>query len=290
MLSGTSTTASLPLNYLRVPWNELQTELRDLMLQNSELQITRPEERELESKRGDLAALETTLAEREVELASLRAELASFERKYLAEVGLRYAELDELRAQLAEKAAFEHPNDTRLQEAARRARARAKATRSTAGPGRAHSQKAYTPTPEIKRLYREVARRVHPDLTTDDADRAKRQDLMAKANQAYMVGDQAALARVFEAYECSPESVHGDGAGADLVRTIRRISQAKARLEEIDAEMKALIASDAKRLQTQFEEAAQAGRDLFSDLANRIDAEIAAARTNLSDQLQCAQI
>src|SRR5271170_5429811 len=110
------------------------------MLQNSELQITRPEERELESKRGELGALETSLAEREVELASLHAELGSFERKYLAEIGLRYAELDELKAQLAEKAAAEHPEDPRLQEAARKARARAKATRSTAGPGRAHAQ------------------------------------------------------------------------------------------------------------------------------------------------------
>jgi len=273
---------------LRVPWIEQQIELRDPMLQNSELQITRPEERELETKRGELAALETSLAEREVELASLRAELGSFERKYLAEVGLRYAELDELRAQVAEKAAAEQPGDPRLQEAARKSRARARATRSTAGPGRAHAQKVYTPTLEIKRLYREVARRVHPDLTTDDADRAKRQDLMAQANQAYMLGDQAALTRVFEAYECSPESVHGDGAGAHLVRTIRRVSQVKARLQEIDAELKALLASDAKRLREQFDEAAQSGRDLFSDLASRIDAEIAAARANLSEQLQCA--
>ncbi|MGC1686652.1 MAG: hypothetical protein WA734_13590 [Candidatus Acidiferrales bacterium] len=258
------------------------------MRQNSELQITRPEERELETKRSELAALESSLAEREVELASLRAELASFERKYLAEVGLRYAELDELKAQVAEKAAAEQPGDPRLQEAARRARARAKATRSTAGPGRAHAQKIYTPTPEIKRLYREVARRIHPDLTTDDADRRKRQDLMAQANHAYMVGNQAALARVFEAYECSPENVRGDGAGADLVRTIRRISQVKARLEEIDAEMKSLLASDAKRLRNQFDAAAGSGGDLFSELPNRIDAEIAAARANLSEQLQCA--
>ncbi len=259
------------------------------MLQNSELQITRPEERELETKRTELETLEASLAERELELASLRAELASFERKYLAEVGLRYAELDELKAQIAEKAAAEHPGDPRLQEAARKARARAKATRSTTGPGQAHAQKVYTPTPEMKRLYREVARRVHPDLTTDDADRVKRQELMAKANQAYMHGDQAALSRVFEAYECSPESVHGDGAGADLVRTIRRISQARSRLEEINVEVKALLASDAKRLRTQFDEAAKAGRDLFSDLAARIDTEIASARADLSKQVQCAQ-
>jgi hypothetical protein len=113
---------------------------------------------------------------------------------------------------------------------------------------------------------------------------------MAQANQAYMLGDHSALTRVFEAYECSPESVHGDGAGADLVRTIRRVSQVKARLQEIDAELKALLVSDAKRLREQFDEAARSGRDLFSELASRIDTEIAAGRANLSEQLQCAQI
>jgi len=260
------------------------------MLQNSELQIQRPEERELETKRAELSALETVLAEREVELASLRAELGSFERKYLAEVGLRYAELDELRAQVAERIAAGHPGDPRLQEAARRARARAKATRSTAGPGRAHAHQAYVPTQQMKRLYREVARRIHPDLTTDDSDRAKREELMAKANQAYMRGDQAALTRVFETYECSPESVHGEGAGADLVRMIRRISQVKSRLDEIDVELKTVLSSDAKRLHSQFETAAREGLDLFSSLAKQIDAEIALTQVALRDQAQSAQI
>jgi hypothetical protein len=251
------------------------------MLQNTELQITRPEERELENKRLELASVELQLAEREVELASLRAELNSFERKYLAEVGRRYAELDELKAQLAERAATERPDDLRLQEAARRARSRATATRSTAGPGHAHAQAVYSPTPEMKKLYRDVARLVHPDLTADDADRARRQHLMAEANRAYMLGDQAALARVFQAYECAPESVRGDGAGADLVRTIRRISQAQNRIEEITAEMRVLVGSDAQRLRMQFDEAARYRCDLFAELATRIDCEIAAARINL---------
>jgi len=257
------------------------------MHQHTELQVTRPEERELDSKRRELASLELQLAEAEVELASLRAVLTSFERKYVAEVGLRYAELDELRAQIAERAAARNPGDLRLQDAARRARARAKMTRSTTGPGQAHASAVYSPTPEIKRLYREVARRIHPDLTTDDKDRARRQDLMAEANRAYIAGDQSALTRVFEAYECSPEGVKGDGAGADLVRTIRRISQVKNRLDAIAAEQIALRTSDSQRLRNQFDEAARASRDLFSDLAKRIDSEISAARTELAETADC---
>jgi len=246
-----------------------------------DLQITRPEERELVKQRAELSALESQLAEREVELATLRAELGAFERKYLAEVGLRYAELDDLKAQLAERIAAENPHDLRLQEAARRARARAKATRSTAG--QASSQGAFTPSPEIKRLYRDVARRIHPDLTSDDADRARRQELMAEANRAYVSGDKAGLTRVIEAYECSPERIHGEGAGADLVRTIRRISQVKGRLDEIAAEMQTLLASDSHRLRMQFEEASRRKINLFSELSRRIESEVTATNAALAE-------
>jgi hypothetical protein len=252
-----------------------------------ELQITRPEDRELKKQQLELASLESQLAEREVELVTQRAELAAFERKYLAEVGLRYAELDELKAQLAERVAAENPNDLRLQEAARRARTRAKATRSTAGSGKAHAQTAFSPTTEMKRLYRDVARRVHPDLTSDDADRARRQQLMADANRAYLEGDKAGLTRVIEAYECSPERIHGDGAGADLVRTIRRISQVKNRLDEIGAEMQTLLASDSQQLRAQFGEVARRGLDLFTELGRRIDREIAATNAALAEHVSC---
>lgn len=252
------------------------------MPRQSDIQITRPEDRELETKRSELAALEANLAERELQLASLRAELSSFERKYLAEVGLRYADLDELKAQLAEKIAAENPGDLRLQESARQARARADETRATTATDLVAEHKIFSPTPELKRLYRDVAKRIHPDLTSDDADRAKRQDLMAQANRAYEQGDEAALARVFAAYECSPESVAGEGTPAELIRTIRRISQARHRLLEIDAESDKLLHSDSHQLRMRFDEAARQGHNLFAELAARIEYEIARAKQNLA--------
>src|ERR1035438_4594398 len=68
---------------------------------------------------------------------------------------------------------------------------------------------------ELKTLYREVAKRVHPDLATDEADRHKREQLMAEANAAYQRGDADALRRILEEYEGSPESVRGAGIAAD---------------------------------------------------------------------------
>src|ERR1039458_5411274 len=61
-----------------------------------------PEEQELARKRQELAILQAELTDRELSLANLRTELAAFEGRYLREVGVLYAELDDWNAKIAE--------------------------------------------------------------------------------------------------------------------------------------------------------------------------------------------
>jgi hypothetical protein len=243
----------------------------------------KPEDQELARKREELAALESDLAERELRGANLRAELGAFERRYLHFVGSRYAELDEWKAQLAEKIAREQPGNDRAQQAARDARARAGETKSAAGKRSAQEPRAFQASPEMKRLYRDVAKRIHPDLTSDRDDRAKRQQLMADANQAYEQGDETRLAKILNEYECSPEAVQGDGPGAELVRVIRRVSQVRGRLAEIEAEMQELLRSDLCQLKSRVDEAEKLGGDVLQQMIARVDEQIALARQRLAD-------
>lgn len=245
--------------------------------------VAKPEEQELARKRDEQAALETELADRELRSANLRAELGAFERRYLHFVGLRYAELDELRAQIAERLAREQPGNERVCQAAREARARADETKSAAGDKAAEEPCAFKASPETKRLYREVAKRVHPDLTSDREDRAKRQELMAEANEAYERGDEERLSRILREYECSPEAVQGEGAGAELVRVIRRISQARSRLAEIEAELQELLRSDLAQLKTRVEQAEEGGRDVLKEMIEKVEDQIAQAKQRLEN-------
>ena len=135
----------------------------------------------------------------------------------------------------------------------------------------------------MKRLYREVAKRVHPDLTSDRNDRAKRQQLMAEANQAYERGDETRLAKILTAYEHSPEAVEGEGAGAELVRVIRRVSQARGRLAEIEAEMQGLLRSDLYQLKSRVDEAEKSGRDVLKGMIEKVDEQIALAKQRLQN-------
>src|ERR1700733_10105592 len=62
-----------------------------------------PDAAALLDKREQLAAVRTTLAERESELAQIRAQLKTFEGRYLRQVGILYAELDNPEARIADR-------------------------------------------------------------------------------------------------------------------------------------------------------------------------------------------
>jgi hypothetical protein len=243
----------------------------------------KPEDHELARKREEQSGLESELADRELRSANLRAELGAFERQYLHFVGIRYAELDEYKAQIAERLAKEQPENERAQQAARDARSRAGETKSDAGEKAADEPRAFHASPEMKRLYREVAKRIHPDLTSDRDDRAKRQQLMAEANKAYERGSEAELTRILAEYECSPEAVKGEGPGAELVRVIRRISEARSRLSEIEAETQELVRSDLHQLKLRVDEAQKHGRDVLKEMVAKVDDQIAQAKLRLEN-------
>ena len=240
-----------------------------------------PEDQELARKLEEQAVLEAELAERELRAANLRGELGAFERRYLHFVGSRYAELDEWQARLAELRAEERPGNERAKQAAGEARARAEETKSAAGEKSSQEPHAFTATPEMKRLYREVAKRIHPDLTSDRKDRSKRQHLMAEANRAYERGDQERLVKILTEYEHSPEAVEGEGPGAELIRVIRRVSQARSRLAEIEAEMQELLRSDLHQLKLRVDEAEKGGHDILKQMIAKVDQQIAAAQQAL---------
>jgi len=246
--------------------------------------IQTPEEKELEKKLSELATLESELAESELELATLRAELQALERRYLRVVGVRFAELDEIEAKIAEALADQAPGDTYTRDQAAGARARAQESAQAAGTVREPSEREkFKPSENLKDLYREVAKRIHPDLATDEEERKRRTQLMSEANKAYEEGDEERLRAILREWESSPEAVPGDSEGARLVRTIRKIAQVEERLRIIKTEITALKESDLYELKTKVEEAVKQGRDLFAEMAAQLDQQIEDAHRRLSE-------
>jgi len=241
-----------------------------------------PEERELEAKQAELAALQGELAQRELDLATLQAELRAFESRYLRTVGVKYAEFDELTARIAEAAARTDPNDTAAREEARKARTQAEETaRQTRAATELEQKPKFKPSEELKKLYRDIAKQIHPDLADDDADRERRHKSMAEANVAFEAGDTQRLEQILREWESSPDSVKGEGTAAELVRVIRKIAQARERLQVIEAKIADLQKSELWELKNKADEAETAGRDLLAQIATGIEGRIAAARIEL---------
>ena len=109
-----------------------------------------PEEREFKKKQMELSALESKLIQREIELVTLRAELSDFESRYLRTVGVLYAQLDEIEAEIAEAPARLKPTDTHAQEHAAHAGAQAQESSET---GTTITEPTPKPTEEVRKAF-----------------------------------------------------------------------------------------------------------------------------------------
>jgi len=227
------------------------------------------EERELEKKRAELATLVEVLSGREAELAALQAGLRDFESRYLRIIGARYAELDEI--------------ESRIDAVEGRSRGGGGGGDTSwtvdeqvgCGPAR------FQATEKLKKLYREVARKFHPDLGADELEREHRHRLMVEVNRAYEAGSEERLAALLAAQSWCAELVGGAGVSVELARLVREIAQARERLSEIADKIAAIGGLEIYRLKLRAERAEAQGRNFLAELVAQIEAQIAKARNRL---------
>ena len=134
---------------------------------------------------------------------------------------------------------------------------------------------------DARRLFRQLARLIHPDLAGDPQERERRTNLMVAANDAYEQGDVAALERLLEEWHASPEAVTGRGTAAELERTLRRIAQVEAGMRRIDEELAELEASAMGWLRRRVEKADREGWDLLAHMVRELDRQIGEAQLEL---------
>jgi hypothetical protein len=247
-----------------------------------------PGAEELVRRRAQLLVLSRQLLDRERGLAAFRSELHAFETTYRKALGARYARLDELAERLddtAEPAA----DDARPESGDDGPTERYPGQGLPGGQNWAWGEREPEKEPErravisedAKRLFRQLARLIHPDLAGDPEERERRTNLMVAANDAYEQGDVAALERLLEDWHASPEAVTGSGAAAELERTLRRIAQVEASMRRIEEELAELEASAMGWLRRRVEKAAREGWDLLAHMVRELDRQIGEAQLEL---------
>jgi DnaJ-domain-containing protein 1 len=133
----------------------------------------------------------------------------------------------------------------------------------------------------LKQLYRQLARRFHPDLALDDSDRAYRTGIMKAINAAYTNGDLKRLQELAQEPDSANrlEYAHTD---QQLVQAMYiELTRCHRRLKEIKEELTQLENHKSARLMRRAERAAAAGRDLIDELSHELRDEIAHKRIEL---------
>jgi hypothetical protein len=214
------------------------------------------------------------LAKREADIAQIRSQLKGFEVRYLHRVGVLYAELDEINARITEREVDLYDSDS-ARRRAQEARRRAQETHDAAY-GADEEPEEFDPPPSLKTLFREVARRIHPDFAGDEAEQKHFTLLMMRANDAYSRGDAETLQRLLDD-RLELSAVAGESDAITLRRVTRQIEHAERDIAALDREEETLLGSEIGQLFTDAERAAREERDLLDELAASVGERIADA-------------
>ncbi|MFA6441858.1 MAG: hypothetical protein WCV99_05965 [Sterolibacterium sp.] len=225
------------------------------------------------------------LGDMELEFATVQAELAEFSRVYHAQVGARMTELDALQARIAACYADRISADAAAQHHAEQAQAQAERSRDEHrhfSELDRETEKPFAPSSDMKRLFRQLAQKIHPDRAEDENDRAWRTELMSEANRAYRAGDEMVLREILSQWQAGrhdrPSDKSPDAPSPELARQVSRMQR---RLAEIEAELNRLLGSRLYELFLAAGLAHQRGRDLLAEMVEQLDAQIEQARSRL---------
>jgi hypothetical protein len=200
--------------------------------------------------------LRDRLAELEVEHATLLSEIEAFHAEYLRRVGVIDVQVQALQARLA--------RDTPEAETAER-----RYRESTAAMAAVPPPPAPPPSEDLKTLFRDAAKRMHPDLQADESGRGHAEAFMKQLNQAYVAGDADAIGNLVRQWETSLYAT-GIVAGPSLALSAA-VEQAEQRLAQTRA-------SNLAQLMEQTFLASMQGRDLLQELRWNAEEALANAR------------
>ena len=237
------------------------------------MRLVRSEGRQddVDGLRARAAELEAALSERIAEVAGVKTELEAFRIRYRQQVGLLHEELEELERGIAEAELGEIAKLLDGEE-----------PRSSASPGEPTIETPARLTADaVRRLFRDVAKTIHPDLARDEDTRDRRHALMVEANRAYALGDEERLRWILQSWKNSPEAVQGDDPESTRLRLVRRIAQIEEQLTACEAELATERKTPLFTLKTMVDDAAAKGKDLIADQVRRLKRDIVAARNRL---------
>ncbi len=228
--------------------------------------------------RGLLRQTERELQAVETELATRMAEIRAFDAKIEARLGALETELDILDTQIR----YYQKQIYQLQQADMFPNWVDYSKRATPNPPPASPRDSPPRTPskpenELRHLYRDLARKYHPDTAFDDLDRQYRHEMMLRINEAYANGDLAELrkhARGKVTIPIGPDNAKAPQFRSSLERVEAELVACQTKLRETRAQIEKLRFHPSVQLSLSVKLAWRQNKDLIGEMVKEVEEKV----------------
>ncbi len=246
------------------------------------------QQRNIKRLKTEIELKRTALAEERSALQKLQNEIASFASQYDRTIGPLEAELDAVRQQietLQTRSSMDHgsiwgPGYSSFEESF-------DAKYRHQNPPLTFPSRPVDDT-TLRTLYRKLARKYHPDTTTDPDEKARLTIIMAQINAAYRARNIDELQLIdgqkFKSPKIAPPVVDATGPREptyfDLVKVAEGLD---AEIAWTRSEHSRVLSSPLMSLKIEASIARSQGRDLLREIAAKIRGDLDAARAELAE-------
>lgn len=240
---------------------------------------------EIEEKRSVIAELSE-------ELASIKNELAFFEAEYHGRIGVLYIRIDELELAIKEyRKRVELIKEGRIKnlvDLEKKIEEQFKGDYEKIGEEKEEARQ-YTEEYEavkekprldkesekrLKSLYRELAKKYHPDMAATPEEKERFHKIMAEINQAYNDRDLQKLEALAMELEAPEKIVFEETLEEKYKRLLHESEQLDAIISKLEGEFDAIKDSDTYNFKIRVGEAEKEGKDLLQEMEDNLNAKI----------------
>ena len=223
------------------------------------------------------------LIEAEAELTDQRADIAAFEFEYEATVGVHLLHLERISAEVTlyldriKERRNEQIFGTAFSSVEDQYRQTWRTPPTTVQPKKKVAVSENTEA-QIKKLYRQLARRYHPDLAENADERIYRTEMMTAVNDAYAVRSLAELLSLAKELveHGQPVSTEKGETAVNMIQALEEeLARCQRRLRQIDLDKQSLYTHPLVGLSTEVKFGKRKGRDILAEMAEEVERQIA---------------
>ncbi|WBW95138.1 J domain-containing protein [Oceanirhabdus sp. W0125-5] len=232
-------------------------------------ELISPEEREYTKYLKEFNELEKEYEIKKERLNMLKKTIMRFEEKFIRKLALRYRTIDKLDYQLKEYKKVEKFHKREFQSMFKEAE-------KTFEPLTFKNSK--NENKDIKSIYREIVKEIHPDRSRDFDEEKLLTKLMSDVNEAYKNNDKVKMLAIYNNWRNDPDYINEESVAGKLVRVIRQVYNIKNEIEIVEKDVLELQQSELCEFKKEVDRYKRRGIDIMNQMAMSLDKEIAFKR------------